>query len=130
MAHFKRKRCRYKGKGRQTSTLQYRVKLGLKPVKIPDNPDYRAGGYKSWLRWRLSEHYFEWKRWHDSMWPIWWPARYQMISGTWPKWHDILYHNRPRRSREKRIEKAILAGRLDPIEAIWPVEKKPHIFYW
>ena len=49
--------------------------------------------------------------------------------GSWPRWHDIIFHTRPRRRQTKACEiKAIKGYDLDAI--LWPLEKKPHIYYW
>jgi hypothetical protein len=48
----------------------------------------------------------------------------------WPRWHDILYHNRPHRSATKRLERAVLMGWVDAEDAAWPLAKKPHQYYW
>ena len=49
---------------------------------------------------------------------------------TWPNYWDILWHRRPHRRATKRIEHAILSGKLDPDNAAWPVSKRPHQYYW
>lgn len=48
---------------------------------------------------------------------------------TWPRWHDILYHSRPRRRRDKKVADDIVTDRLDADEAAWPTAKKPHKYY-
>jgi hypothetical protein len=47
----------------------------------------------------------------------------------YPRWHDILFHTRPRRAGEKCLERKVLCG-ADPENLNWPLEKKPHRFYW
>lgn len=78
MAHYKRGKCRYQGKGRS----------------------------------------YSWRNW-----PSYWCS-------TYPRWHDILFHTRPRRMAEAEIERAILAGKVDPDDTAWPLEHKPHKYYW
>jgi hypothetical protein len=47
----------------------------------------------------------------------------------WPKWHDILFHNRPRRRREAGLLRRVIQG-YDPDAIAWPVSRKPHAYYW
>lgn len=47
----------------------------------------------------------------------------------WPRWHDIVFHTRPQRRRTREAVVLVMQGR-DPDTILWPVEKKPHIFYW
>ena len=47
----------------------------------------------------------------------------------WPASWDIIYHTRPRRRKTKAMEKKILQG-FDFESTIWPVNKKPHKYYW
>lgn len=103
MANYKRKRCRYNGRTSTYSNTGYRVRCGLKPVKIP-------------LRW-----------WKDNV--DYWPSEFNRMGNTPSSW-NICYHTRPRRAAEKRLAYAIRVGRVDPEEALWPVSKKPHIYYW
>jgi hypothetical protein len=48
----------------------------------------------------------------------------------WPRWHDILFHNRPRRREEAALLHAVLRGWLDPDDVAWPLNHKPHQWYW
>jgi len=48
---------------------------------------------------------------------------------NWPRWHDKLYHIRPRRHQTKRLEKEVLNG-ADTEGLIWPDDHKPHEYYW
>lgn len=48
----------------------------------------------------------------------------------WPRHHDITYHTRPRRRAEAAVAAAIVRKGVDPDAAIWPLEKKPHKYYW
>lgn len=113
MAHYKRGKCRYHGKTRHCSETFIRRRRGLKPVVIPDGPPGR-----------------EWHPWWQQHKRIFWPSGAYHWYSTSPAWHDILHHSRPRRSKEKRLEKAILAGRIEADEAMWPLSKRPHIWYW
>lgn len=49
---------------------------------------------------------------------------------SWPRWHDIVYHSRPRRRAEKKAADDLVADRQDAEAALWAVEKKPHKYYW
>lgn len=108
MAHYKRKRCRYLGKSRRNSTTFTRKRWGMKPIKIPHD----------W--WDLDIPY-------SILWPTntgyWW-------GNSYPRSWDIQYHTRPRRGREKAMERKVLSGRVDADEAVWPLSKKPHVYYW
>ncbi len=48
----------------------------------------------------------------------------------WPRHWDVVYHTRPRRRRERRLLKDVLCGRRDPDAIAWPVNHKPHVYYW
>lgn len=126
MAHYKRKRCRLNCpnaiRGSETS---WRARFGLKPVRIlPEHiPD-----------WRDRKCSAEW----DAMWH---PRgrhgnRGKKIGGPYsrmnshPAWWDRLFHTRPRRAAEKRVAKAIQDGKVDGDEALWPLDKKPTLYYW
>lgn len=49
---------------------------------------------------------------------------------SWPAWHDILHHSRPRRRCDKKIADDIRTDRVDADEAAWRPSKKPHQYYW
>jgi hypothetical protein len=112
MANYKRKRCRYCGRNRRDSETHKRIRCGLKPVKV----DYEN------LRIIHASAY------RDAISYIW-PSQYSFLN-NYPSAWDIQYHTRPRRAQEKHIARAILKGTIDPDEAIWPLSKKPHIYYW
>jgi hypothetical protein len=48
---------------------------------------------------------------------------------SYPRWHDIVFHRRPQRRRTKALERAILKGG-DPDVTAWPLQRKPHVYYW
>jgi hypothetical protein len=50
--------------------------------------------------------------------------------GNWPRWHDVIFHTRPRRRAESRTIQAVLSGQVDADAALWPHSKKPHVYYW
>lgn len=59
--------------------------------------------------------------------------RFSHIHPCWmywyPAWHDILFHRRPHRRATKEVEGKLLRG-ADPDDLVWPVSKKPHVYYW
>lgn len=120
MAHYKRGKCRYCGRNRRSSETFYRKRHGLRPIKIPD----RGRGH----RYSTPEWHAAWDAWRAMM-DLAWPDEFNMMS-NWPRSWDIVHHTRPRRAREKRLTKAIVAGKLDPDNVAWPLSKKPHIYYW
>lgn len=126
MAHYKRGKCRRDcPKAIRGSETSWRARFGLKPVRI------------------LPEHIPDWPlRKTDAEWDAMWHPRgrhgnrgrkisgpFSMMNG-YPAWWDRTFHTRPRRSKEKAIARRILCGDLDPDDAAWPLEKKPHIYYW
>ncbi len=113
MANYKRGKCRFLGGCRRNSESFHRKRLGLKPVVLPESPGWRSPGYDEWRQLIRRS----------------WPDGTGMMRNTPRKW-NIVYHTRPRRAREKRMEQAILRGTVDPDNAIFPLEKKPHIYYW
>ncbi len=48
----------------------------------------------------------------------------------WPRWWDVVHHRRPPRRRATAVKRAVFLGKIDPDAAIWPVNKKPHTYYW
>jgi hypothetical protein len=48
----------------------------------------------------------------------------------WPKWWDVVEHTRPRRREESARLNKVLRGVVDPDDLPWPLEKKPHQYYW
>ena len=105
MANYKRGKCRRNAFGSRWSETSLRKRLGLKPVRVPDDVYiYRR----------------EWR----TIWPPW----YNFLSHN-PAWHDRTYHTRPHRVATRRVEKAILKG-ADPDETLWPEARRPQKFYW
>jgi hypothetical protein len=49
---------------------------------------------------------------------------------TWPAWHDIVHHRRPNRRKTRALERALEFDRLDTDDALWPLSKRPHTYYW
>jgi hypothetical protein len=47
----------------------------------------------------------------------------------WPAWWDLQFHTRPRRARTTELERRVLQGD-DPDNIVWPLSKKPHVYYW
>lgn len=48
---------------------------------------------------------------------------------SWPKWHDVIFHTRPRRRYDKACEGLVLKG-ADADSMTWPEDKKPHKYFW
>ena len=66
-------------------------------------------------------------RTYGKKWNKW--AKNDYWLSNWPKWHDVLYHNRPRRRVDKAcLIKALKGYDLDALT--WPLSKKPHKYYW
>ena len=111
MANYKRGKCRYQGKTAHYSETSRRAQLGLKPVALPK-------------RWWAGLVFLDRIQidWGDR-------SRGLKHNRGYPRWHDIVFHTRPRRGAEKRLETKILRG-ADPESLNWPLEKKPHKYYW
>lgn len=50
-------------------------------------------------------------------------------SPRYPKWWDILHHTRPHRAKSKAITKKVMMG-ADAEDVSWPLNHKPHSYYW
>jgi len=48
---------------------------------------------------------------------------------SWPAWHDRFFHTRPRRRKDSVCEIHVLRG-CDVDDLVWPLNKKPHQYYW
>jgi hypothetical protein len=48
---------------------------------------------------------------------------------NWPRHWDKVYHTRPCRAKNRRLEREIMNG-TDPDNMVWPDGRKPHIYYW
>lgn len=70
---------------------------------------------------RYSSRTFE-KRYKVKDWWVAWICKA-------PAWHHIVFHRRPRRRATAAMENKILRGH-DPDAAEWPLDKKPHRYYW
>jgi hypothetical protein len=106
MANFKRGKYRYQGSP-HTASVTARKRQNLKPFKLPSN-------------------------WHkDSPIRIDWGCRSngREINRGYPRWYDILYHTRRNRARNRLVVVKILQG-ADPEGMAWPLDRKPHIYYW
>lgn len=116
MANFRRRRPRYATRGNFPTTTVFRKRHGFKPIRIPSPPNWRAPVCK-WQAWRAL-----WRHPYAE-------NSYKHEKGK-PAWFDRVFHSRPRRAREKRIEAAILRGAVDPDAAIWPLDRKPVIYFY
>lgn len=106
MANFKRHRCRYRPKKRRRGLSQttFRAQHGLKPIIIPPDCDLRT---------------IDWGDKHGG----------RKYNWGYPHWHDIFFHTRPRRRQETRCcRMAMKSADLEGL--VWPLEKKPHKYYW
>jgi hypothetical protein len=115
MAHYKRGKCRYSGKHKNRSDRgkpSMRARLGLEPVALP----------ASWWT-SLLQHERDAIDFGDY-------SRGRKYNAGYPRWHDILYHSRPRRREERRYEYKAMHGSADLDDLAWPLSKKPHNYYW
>lgn len=119
MAHYKRGKCRYQLKHRRFNETFTRKRLGLKPVKLPE----------FWWKWDQSEFVSPASLFAQRTREQWKTNGYSFLN-SWPRWHDIIHHNRPRRAAEKRLEKQVLKGECDLEDVTWPLAKRPHVYYW
>ena len=46
-----------------------------------------------------------------------------------PRWHHLLADKRPQRRRTKAVELATLKAD-DPDALVWPLDRKPHNYFW
>ena len=50
---------------------------------------------------------------------------------TTPSHHNIFFHSRPRRRRDKHRCLAVMQGKTDPDGMAWELgNHKPHVYYW
>lgn len=120
MAHYKRGRCRFRGKTRRNSQSFIRSRMGLKPVIMPEWPD---AGFRGSLR-----HTVEYMRQIEErrrLWPEWY-----CWYGSEPRWHTIMHHTRPRRAKERALARLATMDRIDLDNATWPLGRRPLIYYW
>lgn len=115
MANYKRKRPRTSG-GQHTSVIFYRKRLGIKPV-VPLR-------WENLGSWGSLEYLRKVRAIRNS-----WPSQFRMMR-NWPKWFDVIEHNRPRRREDAAVAKAVLCGKIDPDEALWPLSRRPRSYYW
>ena len=47
-----------------------------------------------------------------------------------PKWWRKIYKHRKRRAEWKALREKIKTGHLDPDNTVYPLDKKPWIYYW
>lgn len=47
-----------------------------------------------------------------------------------PSWYIRDFMNRPKRHRDNMTLRSVIKGCTDPDEAIWELNRKPHIYYW
>ncbi len=120
MANFKRRRPRTVASKRYSET-GWRARNNMKPIRIPEFP-----GPITYATLHSAE-YMAWRAWKNR---TCWPDDGPNPMRNWPRWHDVIHHNRPRRRRDRGMISAIFHGKIDPENATWELSKKPHIFYW
>lgn len=49
---------------------------------------------------------------------------------NYPRWWDVVFHTRPNRRANTRMMRSVFIGNVDEDEAVWPLSKKPHKYYW
>ena len=57
-------------------------------------------------------------------------GKYYWWMGSWPAWWDIIFHRRPHRRRTREVLNAVSRGYIDADAAAYPVDKKPHSYFW
>ena len=107
MANYKKGKCRFHGKHKGSRAAFMRKRCGVKPIKLA----------RGW--WKEREPGVDY-------WPAWFRFGHM---GCYPRAWDIQFHTRPRRRAEARCLNAIKQG-SDPDNIAWPLEKKPHIYYY
>jgi hypothetical protein len=122
MAHHKRKRCRLHSSP-HISTTTYRKRHGLPMLRRQHWSDVRGDAPVG-----SKEYYWLFHNWVEEG-RREWPAQYNMMSNN-PRWWDILFHTRPTRRKAAEVTKAVLLGKIDPDAAVWPLSRKPRIYYW
>lgn len=113
MAHFRRRRPRYRTPAHHESTTYWRKKAGVKPVRIPEYPGYKSSQSER-EAWRLLFRGYPPYNIHSC------------DPGVWNR----IFHNKPTRVRTRRLAKMVVKGAVDPDNLVWPSNKKPHIYYW
>ena len=122
MAHYKRGKCRHLGPNRTDRTTFYRKRHGLVPIRIPTySDDFRALRV---IGFRYDSISAILSQVRQNYWPNHFHGR-----GSAPRSHDIMHHNRPRRNAEKRLAAKVLRGSIDAEEALWPLSKRPHVWW-
>jgi hypothetical protein len=56
----------------------------------------------------------------------WWNISYNRNPGWWTN----LVETRPKRMRDKLLARKIIKGELDPDEALFELDYRPHIYWW
>lgn len=67
-------------------------------------------GSRNYLKRKLSNE--DWRWWQNT-----------------PSSHHIIFHTRPRRRKERYFEQLVLKGG-DADDMAWPLDRKPHHYYW
>lgn len=76
----------------------------------------RTFGHKSYNKWKERELERQ--------------GIYYYWMGSWPRWWDIVFHRRPHRRKALQVTRRVFDGRVDADAAVWPLDRKPHQYYW
>ncbi len=114
MAHYKRRKARIRARTCLGSETSKRARYGMKPVRIRN----------VWMT--IDPFSQEWKELWASR-----TRRYYQWLGTSPRWHDILFHTRPKRREIRRLERAVMMDWVDNEDLAWPLgSRRPMKYYW
>jgi len=102
MAHYKRGKCRRHG----------RITFLAEPTKI------KRAGLPLEYKWFLGRRI------------LIWPKELRSFYGRSPAKWNRSFHSRPHRARERRVARQVVTGAVDADEALWPVLRKPTIYFW
>lgn len=123
MAHYKRRKARIHCpraiRGGETS---FRAKWNMQPIRLPERdqlPSYLSAEW-DWMWHPRGRHGNKGRKISGPYSPM----------SSYPKWHDIVFHTRPKRRAGRALEKKVLQG-CDPDDMAWPLgNRKPHKYYW
>jgi len=120
MANYKRGKCRnHVPRAIRGSMASWRAKHNFRPIKLTKE-DWQKSGAAWNALWLPNEGLGNKGR----------KTGYLDMMSSYPAWWDRIFHTRPRRNQERMTLRAIVSGQLDPEEAVWPLPKKPHSYYW
>lgn len=85
---------------------------------VDENCRDENGKVNNWELWRLAWDHF----WVGKLDHFYWM--------TTPSHWNNQYHTRPRRAKERDLLRKVLKDEVDAEDTVWPLAKKPHIYYW